>query len=559
MNHFKEGILTSYFHPLITDKFFFVHGLRTLLHSLLFVGFVAYQFTQPLFLNADIWVITYFLLFAALFLDFVGFYFYEKVNNNYFLQNLLLILDSVLVTIGFFCMSLPVLSSVLMYLYFSQIISAGFVGKYKGAFIQCLLISMLFSWVLILKPLEATGSSGTLLVFIIGNLLFLLAAGVGGLLGSQASKINWSLNKAGQALNELKNLNELIVQNIKMGLFITDEENTIVYANKQALRILNMPSDFFIPVHRVFPQIRSLLQSKGNRLSHIKAKYKSHSDIKTIEIFISPFLDNTDDLKRHLILFQDCTLASQEEEKEKEKEKFASIGRMAAGIAHELRNPLSSISGSIQLMDIHNKNSSENTRLMNIAVSEIHRLNNIIKDFLTYAGSEDTLSKVPFQCVQVNSVLEGLLEQVSCNKRWAHIHHYVTLKAHGFIEGHVDKFKQIFFNVVKNSCEAMENIKEGGNLSIETFDDNEWVVIRIKDTGTGISESDKPYIFDPFYSTKTSGSGLGLAVVHKLVSKYKGFISFETVDTGGTICNLRFPIQPVLLPDEMAKQQRKIA
>ena len=546
----------------MNDRFFFVHGLRTLVHCLLFLGFIAYQFTQPLFLNADVWVISYFLLFVALSLDFFGFYFYEKIKEYYFIQHLFFTMDAVLVTIGFFYMSLPALSSLLMYVYFFQIISAGFIGKYKSAFTHCLLISLLFSWILILKPLEVAGSSSVLLVFSIGNLFFMLAAGVGGLLGFQANKINWSLRKANKDFSQLRNINQLIVQNIKMGLFITDEENTIVYANQQALRILNTPSHSLGSVHDIFPRVNTLFQKEGKqakKFNSIKVQYKDNEDIKTIGIFASPFLDHSSGLNRHLILFQDCTIDYQREKDEREQDKLISIGRMAKGIAQGLKTPLSSISNSIQSIDIHNKESFKNKKLMNIAQEKINHLNNTIGDFLSYAQSENKVPVVPLEGVHVNGILESLLDQISHHKEWSHIHHYITLKAHGFIEGHPDKLQKAFFHIIKNSCEAMEDKKEGANLSIETFDDNEWVVIRIKDTGSGIDERDKPHIFEPFYSTKVDGSGLGLAVAHKWVSQYNGSISFGSTDREETLCTLRFPNQPTLLPEEVVKQQRKIA
>lgn len=539
----------------IDNKFFLIQCLFASVHSVLLFGFIFYQFVQPLFLNSDIWIFVYLFLSLSFSIDFVYFYFHEKIKVNTSLHWLFLFLDAVLMTV---CLSavVPVLYSVLIFVYMLQIFSAGLLGQYKGAFVQGLLVSLLFSWILILNPSGADHSQSLVVSFVLNNFGFMTVAGLSGFFGHQAKKMNWSLLAADKIVSQLENLNALIAKNINMGLFILDEEAFVIHSNQAALNILNLPPSFSGPVHQVFPELREyIISKKQNGIDHLNVEHQSGSDKKLIKIFISPIKSSAQDTKKYLILFQDCTKMHKIEKKEQEKEKFASIGRMAAGIAHELRNPLSSIGGSIQLLDIDNKNISENKRLMDIALREVSRLNRIVGEFLDYATDEDSaLTKIEMETVHVNFILEELLDNVRVNPKWEHIKYHFTLKSHGVIQGHADKFKQIFLNIIKNACEAMEG-QSVGQLEIESFDDNEWVVVRVKDTGVGISDKDKPHIYEPFYSKKERGTGLGLAIVRKLVLFYKGHLSYENRDEKGTICTLRFPIQPNFFPGELAQKK----
>ena len=556
----KSNILSS-----IGSKFFLIHCFFTSIHSVLLLGFVCYQFRQPLFLNSRVWVFVYLFLFLSFSIDFIYFYFYEKMKNKATYYWVFLFTDTVLMTV---CLSIviPVLYPVLVFIYMCHIVSAGILGQYKGAFAQGLFVSFLFSWILILNPEGAGAGDSLILSFLLNNVGFMVVAGLSGFFGHQARKMQWSLKAADKVVNELGNLNRVIAENINMGLFLLDKESFIIHSNQVGLDILSLPASFSAPVHTVFPELREHIVSsnKEDIVNRLEVEYQSGNAKKIIEIFISPIVDVENRVNKHLILFQDCTKMRKMEKFVQEKERFASIGRMAAGIAHELRNPLSSIGGSIQLLDVEKKNSAENKRLMDITLREISRLNKIVGDFLDYAkdenisytiGKNSALNKAKaMESINVNSILEELLDSVRVSPNWEHITHHYTLKSHGLIQGQGDRFTQIFWNIVKNACEAMEHQKKG-QLEVETFDDNEWVVIKLKDTGTGIDDEDLSHIYEPFFSKKPKGTGLGMAITRKLVLLFDGDIFYEKRQGGGTICTLRFPIQPNYCPGEMAKRK----
>ena len=541
---------------LTSEKFFYVLGLHALIHSLLLLGFVFYQFVYPVFLNSETWVFIYLTAFITLSVDFLFFYFYEKIKCHPVFHGLYLLLDAVLLTVCLHAV-FSVLDFVLVFIYLLQITSAGITGRYKGAFAQGLLVSFLFSGILVLNVNQV--NQPLLMSFVLSNIGFLLVAGLSGFFGTQLEKMNWFLKKADQSFVDLENLNQIIVENIKMGLLIIDKNLSVSYANREATSILNLAASSSVPVKVIFPELQQFIKSdKQIEMNYFKTEYIGGDEKKMIELFFSPLGEEYKDNKKYLVLFQDCSKKHKLEQIEKEKEKFVSIGRMAARIAHELRNPLASISGSIQLLNDDKVHiNDENSKLINITLSEVSRLNRMIEDLLNYAHSseEDVDLQVqdttqPLQGFLVNPVLEDMEEQIQVHPRWSHIGSHFELHSKGHILINGDHLKQILWNLVKNSCESMESMKEG-KLTVESFDDNEWVVVRIKDIGTGINEQDKKLIFEAGYSTKEKGTGLGLPIVSKLVSLYKGEIICESANQSvGTVFTIRFPIQPNHVPGE---------
>ncbi len=557
------------------NRLFLVRSFLMAVHSLLLVGFVAYQFAQPLFLNATTWVWAYMCLFVCFAMDFIFFYSFcyggsgrseqGDFRAHSFEQRsqtrlaspfggLWVALDTALLTL---CLgvALPALASVLSFIYMLSIFGAGLLWQYRGALAQGLWVSFLFSCVLLFEPALVESYSSLVFAFVLNNVGFMAVAGLSGFFGVQAKERDWLIGLGDKMTDQLENLNELIVENMSMGLFILDEDMHIIHSNPQARKILGLPPGFSAPLRQVFPELRESLVSENKKdVSRMELECQAETEKKTIEVFLSPIKGaESSGRQKHLVLFQDWTEARSLEKKAREREKLAGIGRMAVGIAHEIRNPLSSVGGSIQLLDLDNKNKAENKRLMDMALREISRLNSIIGEFLSYTSDENTLKNLKTEIVEVNSVLEELLDSVRVNPRWDHIKHHATLKAHGLVEGRADKFKQVFWNVVKNACEAMAGQKEGF-LTLESFDDGEWVVIRVKDTGSGISDEDKPFIYEPFYSKKAKGSGLGLSIARKLVLFYKGFISHQPVEGGGTIFDIRFPLNSNPVPGELARK-----
>jgi len=230
------------------------------------------------------------------------------------------------------------------------------------------------------------------------------------------------------------------------------------------------------------------------------------------------------------------------EEQVRTHERLATVGSLAAGIAHEIRNPLASLSGSIQVLqgelDLH----GDNKNLMDIVVRETDRLNTIITEFLEYAR----LKNVQNERIELLSVIDETImllkncKEYSCDMR---ISHAVTPDI--VLHGDAQRLRQVFWNLLINACQAMP---KGGEITVtarpflQENDDVSWCEIIIADTGQGIAHEDRDKIFSPFFTTKTGGTGLGLAIVYRIIEDHRGTITVDSIPGKGTQFIIRLPM-----------------
>jgi two-component system sensor histidine kinase PilS (NtrC family) len=263
-----------------------------------------------------------------------------------------------------------------------------------------------------------------------------------------------------------------------------------------------------------------------------------------------------------ILIFQDLTRFKEMEEQVRRAEKLAAIGQLAAGIAHEIRNPLASMSGSIQLLRKELKSSHDSKRLMDIVLRETDRLNVLISEFLLFAQP----SHKQRDSMDVKGLIEDTLDLFIHNPEWKKgITLRKSLETGVCLNANPTQLQQIIWNLVVNAVEAMP---EGGTLTITSrmvngFQDiwekqspernqggkmkstgTPYAEISIGDTGTGIHPADFNRIFDPFFTTKESGTGLGLAIVYRIVEDYQGNISVKSEPGKGTIFTVRLPLGP---------------
>ena len=221
-----------------------------------------------------------------------------------------------------------------------------------------------------------------------------------------------------------------------------------------------------------------------------------------------------------------------EENLEKSK-KLALIGEMAAGLAHEMRNPLAAITGSIELLKQGLNLNGTDKRLMQIILRGKNQLESFVRDFLLLARPIPTSR----ESVDLNEVVEEVLENIKLTDDWTSAIKIVKVfsgKAKSLANR--EEVRQIIHNLVINAVQAM---KEGGILSIEIKnqklnDQEDYVEIKVKDNGCGIEEKNLKNIFEPFITNKEKGTGLGLAIVSRFVDGYKGRIKVESIINEGT-------------------------
>jgi len=226
------------------------------------------------------------------------------------------------------------------------------------------------------------------------------------------------------------------------------------------------------------------------------------------------------------------------EENFRQQEKLAAVGQLAAGIAHEIRNPLASISGSIQLMlDQPQNHKDEDLKLMRIVDKEIDRLNGLISEFLEYVRPEKKMSTP----VNLNNVIRECVDSLQFNaKLRKDVEKKIELKAHSEILGNRDKLKQAILNFVINAFQAMDKTLKPV-FTIETHDQGNLLVLIIRDNGCGIRPENLHRIFEPFHTTKPQGTGLGLAVTHKILQAHEARVFVESNEGQGTKFVIEFP------------------
>jgi signal transduction histidine kinase len=220
-----------------------------------------------------------------------------------------------------------------------------------------------------------------------------------------------------------------------------------------------------------------------------------------------------------------------------QSEKLAALGTMAAGIAHEIRNPLTSLQLFVQMMAERFDDHEFREKFTQIVPPEIERLNRIVNDLVSFAKP----SKLIMEPAQVNNILEKTirLSEISFKKL-----NVKVIKEFGPVPAVMcdqQKLMQIFLNLIMNGAQSMAT---GGTLTVRTyFDDiNMNVCIDIKDTGHGISEENLKKIFAPFFTTKEGGTGLGLAITRRIVEEHKGEIKVKSIVGEGTTFTVELPV-----------------
>jgi len=358
-------------------------------------------------------------------------------------------------------------------------------------------------------------------------------------------------------LDQLELLHRNIVQSIGSGLITLNNELKITYVNPAAEVISGLSyteleashiGDIFPPI---VPHLRVNLQSSGdstisNRQKGIDIDFIRRDGIKLHLGFSQSVLREPGGEKMGLILiFQDLTEFRQMQERVRRMDRLAVAGEFAAGIAHEIKNPLASLSGSIQILRDEVEFGPMQQRLMDITMREAERLNALVNEFLLFSRPERTVD----QSVEVNKVIKDTLEMMKNSPELSKpIQIEKNLSDNLWVHIDSQRLQQVIWNLVLNAVEEMDN---SGRISISTAvrinrgsatTHRKEVEISISDNGPGITPENQAKVFDPFFTTKEQGTGLGLTIVHRIVEDYGGEISLESNGRSGTTFTILFPL-----------------
>ncbi len=432
--------------------------------------------------------------------------------------------------------------SPLNFLYALVIIVAGILLPRVWAHLVAALAFILYGTVLELNYYGLVRSYSTthpplkaLYVLIFVNLFaFLAVAYLAGLLVGKLRQARVQLKDASGALEDLRILHENIVQSISSGLITTGLDGRITLVNSAAQKLLERPPSELMgkPVIGLFLDALP----NGESQTHAEVRLDTPGSFrKTVRVRIAALSVPERSVPGYVYVMDDLTEVRRLEREVRMQDRLAAVGRLAAAIAHEIRNPLTSIAGSVSMLSGIPEMSEEHRHLLEIVTRESQRLNGIITDFLAYSrGKQYRFDKAD---------LVGLLEDALTLMR-----HRMTAENTGItIESRFafpnawviadgDKIKQVFWNLAENAIRAM---KAGGVLRI-TIDrlEDDWQ-ISFADTGTGMTSQQTEKIFEPFQSNFEGGTGLGLAVVYQIVQAHEGKVWARSKPGQGTTFVLR--------------------
>jgi len=346
---------------------------------------------------------------------------------------------------------------------------------------------------------------------------------------------------------EMKNYLQNILESLTNGVIVTDLEGKIQRVNRCACIFAGVEEAAVRGKH-----VSALfdLLSPENWEGILFSEYlkggvghKIKLNGRTMEIFSSPVTARNGETLGNVFILRDITRIERLEEMEKRSEKFASMGEMAANIAHEIRNPLGSIELFASLLMKDLKEKKDKDRVTQI-VSSVKNMDNKISNLLLF-----TKTKIPrLEVVNINEVLkETLIFAEQLASQGSISLDYTFEEGEVRVACDVEMMKQVFLNIIFNGIQAMP---DGGNLHIETKFSNvdkaipnvtPFVEIMFKDSGIGIPEENLPKIFDPFFSTKEGTSGLGLPIVHNIIDMHNGAVHVESGQGGGTVFTVLLP------------------
>lgn len=363
---------------------------------------------------------------------------------------------------------------------------------------------------------------------------------------------NTELENNLQEKDKVKNYLHNILESLTSGVIVVDENQTVTtfsqtagaILNRSPDQCLNQPLNQAIP-HPVFPTLVARLKEsqKGNLIHDEELNNTEGRRIK-VRVSASPVHDPSGAQLGTVLIVQDITELKQLEEEAERNDRLRAMGEMAAGIAHEIRNPLASIELFASILKKDSQGDTEKMKLSDHIVSGVKNMDRIISSLLLFAKSPEPSRQ---QC-NINDLLRGILDSNTDLQLPGTIHIQCDYcKEEPMAQGDKELLQQVFLNFIRNAVQAMP---DGGDLTLRIeknrSSDNHtyhrhFITTTISDTGVGISSEDRESIFNPFFSTKDKGTGLGLAIAHNIVKAHQGTIDVESQKGKGTTFTVNLP------------------
>ena len=477
------------------------------------------------------------------------------LTDVHFALDAIIISAAVLVTGG--------VESLFTILYMLPIVAAASVQFRRGGLQMAALSAILFSGLVLLQYLYISGNidlpftppalvelppaNEAQYTVAINTFGFFAVALLSGSLAERARRGEAQLEQATEEIADLQAFNQYVLDNLLSGLATADAHNRLLTFNRSAMLITGRRGALPIgePAAAVLQLPGAFAATLSQDLARVRGKRIDYqfqrADGRVIELGVSaaalPLPDGT---RGHLYTFQDVTDVKRFEQDARLQQRLAAVGEMAAGIAHEIRNPLASMSGSMQMLKQELPLSGDQAQLMDIVLRESERLNQTIKSFLAYARPQR------FQ-VQRLDLRTAVQETAMLLRNGPEVEERHTIEVgqadhEVLIDADEGQVRQIVWNLATNGLRAMPG---RGTLTLSALEeadgDQRTAVLLVEDEGVGIAPEDADAIFQPFRGSFGKGTGLGLAIVHRIVSDYGGHIDVKSRPVRGTTFRVTFP------------------
>ncbi|MBI5902156.1 MAG: PAS domain S-box protein [Deltaproteobacteria bacterium] len=387
-------------------------------------------------------------------------------------------------------------------------------------------------------------------------LAFFTIAYLTGYLAERMARVERALEEREVDLDKLSRLNRHIVENITSGIMTLDDGMRITSFNREAENVTgySIREVYGRQVNDIFPDMISPGAALSQPESRVERGFRKKGG-EEMYLGFTVSRGQGGDVAR-IVIFQDLTRLKEMEERIRRDDKLRALGELSVGIAHEIRNPLASISGSIQLLKEDLNLNAEDRRLIDIATRETERLNSLVTDFLLFAKPAQRNADL----VDLNLIISETMELFKNSPDAAALRLESDMEKDIFVKGNSRQLGQIFWNLFLNAAHAM---RDGGRVMVSAhavdkaasgrgargdnspsppFAKGGIVEITVADTGEGIKPEHINRIFDPFFSTKDSGTGLGLAIVHRIVESHGGAIEVKSRAGSGTVFRITLPL-----------------
>jgi two-component system sensor histidine kinase PilS (NtrC family) len=393
-------------------------------------------------------------------------------------------------------------------------------------------------------PEETTTALEVLTMFLNTGTLLVVAILAGGL-AERIRETRQRLEAQERDLRDVQAFRDLIFHSAGSGLIALDRDGRITAFNRAAEEMSGRTAgeasgrrweELFggrLPLAAIEAALGAAPRTPAR---HETTLHRPDGGAVPVRLTLSPLLSGDGARLGLIAVCEDLTVIREMEARVRQADRLASLGRMAANIAHEIRNPLASMSGAIEALAADLPPGEDRARLSQIVLRESDRLNGIIKNFLEYARP----APLALQPVNVSEAIDDVLVLLEHRPRPA------TVKiARDFPPAIVwrldsQQFRQALWNLCLNAVEAMP---EGGELTVGASVQGGHLRIRVADTGEGIAPGELAHVFEPFYSTKTGGSGLGLALVHRIVTEHGGQVDVQSAPGDGTTITLTLAVR----------------